>query len=174
MLVKALKEYTACTTVYKNSEYDLFVSSKLEYRKNILHIKKHFARVIVDLKHTIVPLDSLLQTLQSHYSRTEYKHYKNIQCLWYVCSPHGGIYLYETLAVKEAKKTGKLHNSFIILNSDNGTVSFGPGHKYNKELSIRLGKILEASRFFTREKWLEQIFAIFRLSEYIRYKGSLL
>ncbi len=171
VLVKALEEYIKECTVYKESEYTLYVSDYASYRKYFLHRKRPLIRIIVDLEHTLVPWDSLVRSVQDHLEK-RYSQYKAIDCLWYVCSSHGGIYLYETLAVKEAKKVGRLRNSFIILNTDNGTVSFGPGHAHNKEFSQRLGQILRSSRFFTREKWLEQLFDVFALSECIRYKGG--
>lgn len=76
MLVKALEEYAACTTVYNHTEYDVYVSNNVVYKKNVLHCRKPFVRIIVDLKHTTVPLGSLLKTLQDHYSRPEYQQYK--------------------------------------------------------------------------------------------------
>ncbi len=173
MLVKALEEFIQGSSVYRHNDYTLYAANTISCKRSLKIFTKSYTKIVLDLKDTTVPLKSILQTLNEHYSTDPYRKYKKIRCIWYVCSTHGGIYLYETLDVKEAKKSGKMKNSFIIMNTDNGTVSFGPGHTYNKEFSERLGKILRSSRFFTREKWLEQLYDIFTLSEVIREKRSI-
>ena len=173
MLVKALEEYLKNTTIYSQTEFDLYISDITCIKKGFFVKNKPFVRIIIDLKNTTVPWKSMIDSVQSHLE-SAIKKYNKINCLWYICSSHGGIYLYETFASKETKKTGILHNSFIIFNTDNGTVSLGPGHKYNKVFSERLAAMLRSNRFFTWEKWLENMFDIFMLCDNIRYKGGLL
>jgi hypothetical protein len=173
VLVKALEEYMKNSTVYSHSEYDLYISDVVFFNKGLLSKNIPLVRIVIDLKNTTVPWESMIDSVQLHLEQAK-KKYKKIFCLWYICSSHGGIYLYETFASKETKKIGKLRNSFIIFNTDNGTVSLGPGHKHNKIFTERLAAMLRSSRFFTREKWLENMFDIFLLCDNIRYKGGLL
>ncbi len=172
MLVKALEEYIKNCSKYTQAEYDIYISN-ISYKSAAFFsfIKKPLVRIIIDLKNTTVPWEAMIKNVQVHLAQEKGT---SLTCLWYVCSSHGGIYLYETFATKETKKIGMLRNLFIIFNTDNGTVSFGPGHKYNNSFSQRLGSMLASSRFFTREKWLQHMFDIFALCDSIRMKGGTL
>ena len=80
-------------------------------------------------------------------------------------SPRGGIYLYESIAIKEHKKNKKMRNRFIIINTENASVSFGPGHKKNTTASQKLFSLIQNSRFFRREEWLSKMFDFFSICE---------
>lgn len=168
MLVKALEEYLSNSTSYSLQNCTLYVST-YERKKTFLFKEKIGVRIIADLKGTIVPFEQMIDIITNHLKVHGIQCI--VDCIWFICSSQGGIYLYETIAEKEHLKTGILRNKFIIMNTENGTTSFGPGHKNNKIVSQRLFQLLGNSRLFTREKWLEQMFDVFKLCEVIRTKG---
>lgn len=68
-----------------------------------------------------------------------------VRVSWLVCSPSGGIYLYELLDAPAFRKRGRTRNRFIVLNTCDGTVSFGPGNALNRPFSERLREFIEAA-----------------------------
>ena len=78
---------------------------------------------------------------------------RRINCTWLICSERGGIYLFEAIATKENIKYGKMKNKFIILNSCDGTVSFGPGHIKNGFYTDRMRELIDSYRSITPDKW---------------------
>ncbi len=84
-----------------------------------------------------------------------------IRCNWFVCSESGGIYLYEAIAVKEHIRGKNMINRFVVVNSINGTVSFGPGHLENAPYSRRLADVLGQCRATPPDLWKRRMFDIF-------------
>lgn len=84
-----------------------------------------------------------------------------IRCNWFVCSESGGIYLYEAIAVKDHTRFKNMINRFVVVNSINGTVSFGPGHIENTPYSRRLAEVLGQCRTTPRDLWERRMFDIF-------------
>lgn len=84
-----------------------------------------------------------------------------------MCSEQGGVYLYEVLAVKEYRKYQTMTNRLIVINSLSGTVSFGPGHLDNHEISKKIHMLLEAYRYTPTNKWLNEMFSVFDVCKQI-------
>lgn len=84
-----------------------------------------------------------------------------------MCSEQGGIYLYEVLGIKEYRKYLTMINRLIVINSLSGTVSFGPGHMNNHEISEKIHMLLESYRLTPKNKWLNELFSIFDVCKQI-------
>jgi hypothetical protein len=78
---------------------------------------------------------------------------RKIRCNWLVCSDRGGIYLFEAIATKENKSRGNMKNRFIVLNTGDGTISFGPGHENNMRYTRRMQDLIAAYRSIPPEAW---------------------
>lgn len=83
------------------------------------------------------------------------------RCNWFVCSESGGIYLYEAIAVRDHNRYKNMINRFVVVNSINGTVSFGPGHLENKPFSGMIAELLAEYRMIPREIWQRRLFDLF-------------
>lgn len=91
----------------------------------------------------------------------------SVKANWFICSDQGGIYLYEILAAKQNRDYSTMHNKIIILNSMSGSVSFGPGHRYNKGISEKVHALLMNHRYMAESKWVNDMFMLFDLSKEI-------
>jgi len=78
---------------------------------------------------------------------------ERVSCAWLVCSERGGIYLYEAIATKENRAHRRLKSRFVIVNSLDGTVSFGPGHSLNGRYTDRLRDLIDSYRTQPPEVW---------------------
>ena len=65
-----------------------------------------------------------------------------IDCSWIVLSDHGGIYLHEALSLKENLRNSGMRNRFLVINSEDGSFSFGPGHILNREYTEMMQDLL--------------------------------
>lgn len=65
-----------------------------------------------------------------------------IFCSWLVLSDRGGVYLYEALAQKEHLRCSGMTNRFLVINTEDGSFSFGPGHILNREYSETMQDLL--------------------------------
>ena len=78
---------------------------------------------------------------------------KTISCNWIVCSERGGIYLYEAISTKENRRYRSTHNRFLILNTEDGTVSFGPGHIENQGQTNMMKFLIDNYRGMAEATW---------------------
>jgi hypothetical protein len=83
---------------------------------------------------------------------------RHISCTWLFCSESGGIYLHEAIATKENRRHKGMRNRFVVINTLNGTVSFGPGHKDNQKTSDTIRALFDKSKIIPRDQW-EQAFS---------------
>jgi hypothetical protein len=81
------------------------------------------------------------------------KKIKALACNWVVCSERGGIYLYEAISTDENRKYKSMRNKFLILNTDDGTVSFGPGHIENQGHTNMMRFLIDNYRGMAEGTW---------------------
>lgn len=78
---------------------------------------------------------------------------RTVSCNWIVCSERGGIYLYEAIATKENRKYRAMRSKFLILNTEDGTVSFGPGHIENQGHTNMMKFLIDNQREMAEATW---------------------
>jgi hypothetical protein len=136
-------------------------ASDFELRYRIRHVSH---QIFFSLPRTEIDALAILKSNEINFHKIANELLKNIpeavaakkgriKCTWLVCSERGGIYLFEAIATKENIKYGRLKNTFIILNSCDGTVSFGPGHIKNGLYTERMRELIDSYRSITPEKW---------------------
>ncbi len=151
MLAFLLKELFPYGAQGDSSEYEVRYQSpslartlfrRQRTRVNALLVMKtseiHFQRACADLLSSLRSIGPVAET---------------VDCSWLVCSDRGGIYLYEAIATKENARSIPFRNGFVIINSGDGTVSFGPGHEKNGRFSRRMADLLDSYRSLPLGEW---------------------
>jgi hypothetical protein len=92
--------------------------------------------------------DALLADLESRFGEVG-----RVGCCWIVASEHGGIYLHEAIATKENRRYGHMANRFMVLDVQDGTVSFGPGHVDNRDCSEAMRYLIDRRRTMAEATW---------------------
>jgi len=82
---------------------------------------------------------------------------------WFILSDRGGIYLYEEIGKRENERYRAMRNRFVVMNSIDGTVSFGPGHPHNTQITEKMRALLQVQRALPEEIWLAEMFKVFGL-----------
>ncbi|HNY20563.1 MAG TPA: hypothetical protein PKO22_00305 [Treponemataceae bacterium] len=98
------------------------------------------------------------------YSRIEKSALRKIHAVradWFILSDRGGIYLFEEIAKKDNARYRAMRNRFVVMNSGDGTVSFGPGHPENGQTTEKTRSLLQMQRALPEEIWLAETFKIF-------------
>lgn len=98
--------------------------------------------------------DKVIETVTNSHRITS----RHISCTWLFCSESGGIYLHEAIATKENKRHKGMRNRFVVVNTLNGTVSFGPGHRDNQKASDTIRALFDKSKVMPLAQW-EQAFS---------------
>jgi hypothetical protein len=124
-------------------------------------------RILLLLKSDVIDFASITEDLRKVTETANGGFRRKLTCDWLVCSPRGGIYLYEAIATKENRTRGKLKNRFIVLNTGDGTVSFGPGHVNNMRYTRRMQDLIAAYRSIPPAAWnvafaklVDELFAV--------------
>ena len=136
-------------------EYSLWYKTR-DRKKNWFPGKPTLRLTMLVLLHTdticFTEMVSVLRKGLTENSETRTR----FDCIWVVLSAKGGIYLFETLASKENTRIPGMKNRFLVINSGDGTISFGPGHVMNRAYSERMHQLLSRITLlppavFTRE-----------------------
>ena len=117
--------------------------------------------VYVSLRTNEIPFTEIADEVLRYAATLGPARFGRIRLAWFVCSPQGGIYLHEALATKQNTRYGKAKHTFIVINTDNGTISLGPGHPKNGMLTDSMRSLLERFRLMQRDVWLGEMFGIF-------------
>lgn len=166
MIENALLAYIENYIEKKNPLYTLYCPEWIR-TKTSLFWKKYFNFSIVLTLHTdLIPMEKIFQELEVLFQELRLNPKIPKKISWFVLSPRGGIYLYETIATKAHKNYKKMHNRFVVINTEAASLSFGPGHTKNAGFSQVLFSLIQNSRFYRREEWLEKMFDFFRLCEH--------
>lgn len=166
MIEKALLEYLQ-PVLQKNTQlFSLSCPEWILSKKRFLLGKEYVFSIMLVLHTDLIPMEILFQELDSLFKEIGLDPKLKKKIKWFVLSPRGGIYLYETIATKAHKKYKKMHNRFVVINTEAASLSFGPGHTKNAGFSQVLFSLIQNSRFYRREEWLEKMFDFFRLCEH--------
>ena len=170
MITTAIKEYFNCKTSLLTERYELKIKTVIESKKLFGLASFCEINVLVILHTNEIPFreiaDAVVKQINGsdtlEIARKARKPLKTVTSLnWFVCSDKGGIYLYEALATKENIHYAKMKNRFIVINTENGTISLGPGHPKNAILSDTMRSLIERFRIMQRDVWLNDVFLVF-------------
>jgi hypothetical protein len=150
MLDNALRTWFGKTNISRDAQYELYYVVTGESRPLFFMRPRITVYSLLILNTRTVPFTGAADTLLSELNTTAH-----IKCRWLVSSEGGGIYLYEAVATKSHALWRNMRNSFLVINSNDGTVSFGPGHRLNASYTERLNELVVNSRLYTEAEWLK-------------------
>lgn len=151
MLNAALKEYFGNDCAFSTDTSGLYYKT-VRQSNGLLYPKLELNALLVMKKSEInfrQGADELLKAISPVASGKK----PRVSCRWIVCSDRGGIYLHEAIATKGNASYKNLKSRFIVVNSLDGTVSFGPGHILNGRYSDRMRALIECARTRDRARW---------------------
>jgi hypothetical protein len=114
---------------------------KFPWIKRTAEIRAHLA-----LRTNEIGFQEAADALLAELSRRSELDGARVSCTWLVSSPSGGIYLYEAIATRRNARYRKARHSFVVLNTLNGEMSFGPGHAHNEGFSRAMRDLIEEWR----------------------------
>lgn len=117
----------------------------------------HRLIAFVILKTDEIPFQDIADAIIDWVSGKTGSAVKRISCDWVVCSDRGGIYLYEAIATRDHLSYRNMKNRFLIVNSDSGSVSFGPGDVRNKPVSEEMASLLDRYRTMDGRDWMREM-----------------
>ena len=167
ILLQALKQYIHGESILDNEHVSVEISVENKSSSSLFKKTNYVVSIMVVFKTTEIMFLELQKAAYNYLLKFKQEKIGKVTATWFVCSEQGGIYLYEVLAVKEYRKYLTMTNRFIVINSLSGTVSFGPGHMYNHEISEKIHKLLETYRLTQKNKWLNEMFSIFDVCKQI-------
>lgn len=124
---------------YDGDSLSLFVVSRKKRR--ITGRVTACMRVLVCLHGNEINFPSMVQEVLKDPELVRERVHR-IDCSWIVLSDHGGIYLHEALSLKENLRNSGMRNRFLVINSEDGSFSFGPGHILNREYTEMMQDLL--------------------------------
>jgi len=160
MLAAAIKEYLGGGVIGATDAYEvsLRVGEPAGFVSRMLRLRE--ATALVVLYTDEIAFREIAGLIRQAVSALYGEKKIRIRCAWLVCSASGGIYLHEALAAN-AKDSGRnMKNRFVVFNSENGTVSLGPGNAKNRAISERMRSLFAQSRFMTQAVWRREIAAV--------------
>lgn len=158
MLDAALKNYFANDCAFSTDTAEVYC--RIIGRGKGLFRPKMEANALLVMKSDEINFHQVADTLLKNLLTVDSEKKTEVTCRWIVCSDRGGIYLFEAIATKDNIAHKKLKSRFVVLNSLDGTISFGPGHILNGRYSDRMREMIECSRTQNRAKWLIDFQAI--------------
>jgi hypothetical protein len=158
-LEDALKQYFDAESLIDNRQYELRVKV-IDRKRSFFHpFAAPGLSVLVILHTSEIPFQEMAGHINRHFVSGQIKGAQS-RCCWFICSDRGGIYLHESIETKENRKYLGMKNRFIVLNSGNGSVSFGPGHVRNRPVSERMRLLLEQYRLIPASVWRKKMFSL--------------
>lgn len=157
MIESAIKEYFNADTIVRTDRYELKVKLNADSKRLLSRAHDYRATVILFLAGSDIPFQEISGYILQNIAQLGHERIGTVRCDWFVCSTRGGIYLHEALDTKENASYKMMRNRFCVINSENGTVSFGPGHAKNMPLSDRFASILAGYRQLPRQTWILQM-----------------
>lgn len=141
MLQEVFQNWFDGTVVQETPEYSISMSLGSRKKSRITGKETVSLRALVILNggdiNFIAMNNALVRSLELDDARIG-----RMYCSWIVLSARGGIYLYEALAQKEYIRCSGMRNRFLVINSEDGSFSFGPGHILNREYSETMQDLL--------------------------------
>ncbi len=138
-----IEEWFSGISVTRCPSYNLSFRETSRKRNSLTGSWTVTVRVLAWLKTAEIRFDEMSASLVSAVANVPGQRIARVRCSWLVSSPSGGIYLYELFDTPEHRRRGVLRNRFFILNTCDGTVSFGPGNGLNRAFSDRMREYIE-------------------------------
>lgn len=126
------------------NEYSLYCRPPVT-RNTFFAGKTAEARALVVLKQDTVNIEEML-SLVTDYIRSSGDSPRTSRISWLFLSDRGGVYLYEALADKGNFSAPGVKSRLFVVNSGDGSFSFGPGHEKNSSFSSRMRDLLLQAR----------------------------
>lgn len=149
MFKKIILKWFSGILVAESSTY--FLSYRIPEKHIGWGLKGRFFTIdaLLFLKTDTIPFIEIRTQLFKAFQKLELQIPKRVYCTWIICSPRGGVYLYETLAVKEFLRSSRMKNKFLVINTEDGTVCLEPGHTHNKRYTTKTKDLLANIRTMT-------------------------
>lgn len=129
------------TPFTENDGYSLSLFIVSRKKQRITGRETLSMRVLVCLHGNEINFPAMAQEVLNHPEIVRDK-VRRIDCKWIVLSGQGGIYLYEALATKDNVRYEGMKNRFLVINSEDGAFSFGPGHALNRDYTETMQDLL--------------------------------
>lgn len=152
MLSDALHRYFNGTPLIANRGYELSYRVTGTRRSLFGGVDSRNADALLILFTSEINFPEIADHLLADLERSGRK-IRSISCNWIVCSERGGIYLFEAISTKENRKYKSMRNKFLILNTEDGTVSFGPGHIENQGHTNMMKFLIDNHREMAEATW---------------------
>jgi len=151
MLTTALREYFDADPVAVAQGYEIFCRG-IGRRRGLLGTDRLSAIALVILHGTEIDFRGYADALAKALAPGEGKP-PRIACTWLIASNHGGIYLHEAIDTKDNRRYKSLSSRFIVMNTGDGTVSFGPGHRDNGAATDAVRRLIGEYNTLSRDQW---------------------
>jgi hypothetical protein len=153
LIGEAIKELFQNASPISSRGYEIAFRKLERERRFFLSSNKIALNVLLLLKSDEIDFQSISDDLRRSAEIPDEARGGKIRCNWLVCSERGGIYLFEAIATKENRSRGNMRNRFVVLNTGDGTVSFGPGHEKNMEYTRRMRDLISLYRSIQPVAW---------------------
>ena len=157
MLTSALREYFGISPVSVMQNYELYYRVNAQ-RRGLFGTHRLSVSALVLLHGTEIDFQGYANALEKSIVDSAERKVGSIRCTWLIGSDHGGIYLHEAIDTKANRRHKSLKSRFIVLNTGDGTVSFGPGHRDNGAASETIRRLVAEYNAMTKDRW-QRLFA---------------
>jgi hypothetical protein len=151
VLTSALREYFDAGPVATAEGYELYCRV-IERRRGLFGAERLSVVALVILHGTEIDFCGYANAVVKAVTLGGHKP-PRVSCTWLIASDHGGIYLHEAIDTKENRRQASLSSRFIVMNTGDGTVSFGPGHRDNGPASDRMRRLIGEYNAIPRDQW---------------------
>lgn len=163
MIKQALLKYLKIENTHKGGSFEAGIAPFGAPRGLLAILLRIRVRACLSLESPELSFTEYTKALR-HISKTPLPA-RGIDCLWFVVSGMGGIYLHEALTREAALHKDGMRHRFIVFNSMDGTVSLGPGNIRNKPLTERMRFLLDQARLFPADVLQRETDAVFGACE---------
>lgn len=157
MFESAIREYFNADTIVRTDRYELKVKLISDGKRPLSRARDYRAVALLFLSTNEIPFQEIADYVLLNIAQLGHERIGTVRCDWFVCSTRGGIYLHEALDTKENASYKMMKSRFCVINSESGTVSFGPGHAKNMPMTDRFASILAEYRQLPRQTWINQM-----------------
>lgn len=153
MIGEAIRDLFQSACPISSAGYDIAFQKIVRGERFCFFPGKGSLNALLLLKSSEIDFQSISEDLLRSPEIADEARGRKIRCNWLVCSERGGIYLFEAIATKENRSRGNMRNRFIVLNTGDGTVSFGPGHEKNMQYTQRMRDLISSYRSLPPAVW---------------------
>lgn len=157
MLTSALREYFDNSPVAVTQAYELYYRVNAQ-RRGLFDTHRLSVSALVILHGTEIDFQCYAAALEKSIGESAEMKIGSLRCTWLIGSDHGGIYLHEAIDTKANRRYKSLTSRFVVMNTGDGTVSFGPGHRDNGAASETMRRLVAEYNAMTKDRW-QRLFA---------------